>query len=786
MAAAKGVRKSGAGKSRRASGAGSETPPGALPDGPAAPVAASGPVLWAFTLTTFLSAVLLFSVQPLFAKMVLPYLGGAPAVWAVALLFFQTALLAGYCYAHLLIARLPLTTTGLVHLGLTLVALVSLPIAIPAGWGEPPAGEPYLWQLGLFSVAIGLPFVAVSANAPLLQAWFARSGHGQAADPYFLYAASNLGSLISLLSFPFLLEPVFGLSVLAQLWTGGYVVLVAAIAGCYFLVRNRGSAASSTPVTAGTGEPRTGAGPTVGLRAVWVGLAAVPAGLLTAFTTHIATDVASAPLIWVIPLALYLLTFVIVFRDRALVPVSWLLGLHLAAVVLALLQLSQTWHDTWYLSSAIGTAAFFLTGLVAHRTLYEARPAAAHLTEFYLWMSLGGALGGLFAALVAPRIFPEVFEYPLLLALGMACRPGAVSLSRQKGEALWVWGIGVAGLLLIFFLPIVAALLETDFWGWESAPVAAAILGLMVLLFWGYPTRQFAAALMMCAALMTLPSNVHRGNATRSYFGVYRVLRSLDGEYNLLKHGTTLHGAQRMWDQEGKPVIDTAPKTYYHLKSPMTQAINIARQHMPEGGGPGRFGVVGLGAGSLACLSQAGERWRFFEIDPTVLEIARSSSFTYLSTCQPKTDAVIGDARLTLAKEPDKSFDLLLVDGFSSDAVPMHLLTREALGLYAAKLKDSGLGVLHISNRYLDLEGVLASTIPTVPGLKAFAMEENIPALGYDALGSTIIVFSRDLEVAHRFLSIRGGRSLRHEGLKPWTDDASEILGPFLSKWRRG
>lgn len=474
----------------------------------------------------------------------------------------------------------------------------------------------------------------------------------------------------------------------------------------------------------------------------------------------------------------------IVFRERALVPVRVLLFLHLAAVILVLLQLSQTWYDTWYLSSAVGTAAFLMTALVAHRTLYEARPAAVHLTEFYLWMSAGGALGGLFSALIAPRIFPEVFEYPLLLALGMACRPGVASLARQRGEAMWIWAIGMGALALIFFLPIVAAWLKTDFSGWDSAPVVVAILGGLMVLFWRHPARQFAAALMMCAAIMLLPSNVHRGGATRSYFGVYRVIRSVDGEYNVLKHGTTLHGAQRMWDAEGKPVIDFAPKTYYHPKSPMARAINVAREYVSEAG-KGRFGVVGLGAGSLACLSQKSESWRFFEIDPLVLDIAKSPNFTYLANCQPETDAVIGDARLTLAKEPDKSFDMLLVDAFSSDAVPMHLLTAEALSLYAAKLKDSGLGVLHISNRYLDLESVLAATIPRVPGLKGFALEENIPALGYDMLGSTIVVFSRDLEVAHRFLTIRGGRTLRGEDLRPWTDDASEILGPFLSKWRR-
>ncbi len=754
-------------------------------EGPATAVAndTAHPVaLAAFTATTFLSAMLLFSVQPLFAKMVLPILGGAPSVWAVALLFFQTALLAGYSYAHLVIARLPLRQTGLVHLAVTALALAFLPIALPDSWGEPPS-DPYLWQLGLFATAIGLPFIAVSANAPLLQAWFAHSGHRQARDPYFLYAASNAGSLIALLSFPFVLEPVFGLTELALLWTGGFVLLIAALGLCFWTVRNRAPVAAEAAGSAGVEAVERAPGLMDHL--AWVGLAAVPAALLTAFTTHVATDIASAPLIWVIPLSLYLLTFVVVFRERALVPVRLLLGLHVLSVVLALLQLSQVWHTKWGLTAALGLAAFILSCLVAHRTLYEQRPAARYLTSFYLSMSLGGALGGLFAALVAPKLFPEVFEYPLLLALSMACRPGALSGKGFAGS--WgVWLIAVSGMALIFFMPIIGAWLGTDFRGWGAAAMVALVLALTAIVFWRQPSLQLSAALMMAATVILMHSSVHRGDAERSFFGVYRVVVSDDGMYKVLKHGTTLHGAQRFRDADGKPVDDTAPKTYYYPNSPMARAVAIAREAVAEQDrADGRFGIIGLGAGSLACLSKPGEHWRFYEIDPVVLKIARSPEFTYLAHCQPETDAVIGDARLTLAKEPDQSFDMLLVDAFSSDAVPMHLLTAEALGLYAAKLKPSGLGVLHISNRHLDLEAVLASTIPRVPGLKAFLLEDPLPDVSYDKIGSTIVVMSRDLELAHRFLRIRGARTLLYKDLRPWTDDASDILGPFLSKWRK-
>ena len=290
---------------------------------------------------------------------------------------------------------------------------------------------------------------------------------------------------------------------------------------------------------------------------------------------------------------------------------------------------------------------------------------------------------------------------------------------------------------------------------------------------------------MMCAAVVSLPSDVRRGAAERSYFGVYRVVTSEDGQFNVLKHGTTMHGAQRVRDKDMKPVVDIVPKTYYYPGSPMAQAIEITRRFLPEEDRPGRYGIVGLGAGSLACRWQDGETWRFYEIDPVVLKIAQSEKFTYLSHCQPEADVVIGDARLTLAKEKDASFDLLLIDAFSSDAVPMHLLTVEALELYLQKLKPSGLGVFHISNRSLDLEGVIAATMAEIEGLRAFVIEDPRPQLDHNKIGSRIVVFSKDLEVVHRFMRRRGARRPRWADLKPWTDDFSDVLGPLISRARQ-
>lgn len=750
--------------------------------GSQAPDGAGNGTLALYTVTTFVSAVLLFSVQPLFAKMALPVLGGAPSVWAVALCFFQAALLAGYCYAHVLIRFVPVSWSGFVHLALCLAALVALPIALPSGASEPPPGDAYLWQLQLFAVGIGLPFVAVAANAPLLQAWFARTGHTQGDDPYFLYAASNLGSLLALLSYPLVLEPAFGLQALSLAWSAGFGLLVSLLAACFWVVRRSETSrvASSAPASR---EPA--AAPAWNVRLAWVWLAFVPAALLTAFTTHIATDIASAPLIWVLPLALYLLTFVIVFRDKALIAPRVLLAVHLAAVVLALLHLSQTKYETWYLAAALGTAAFFTSALVAHRTLYESRPAPEHLTSFYLFMSLGGALGGIFASLLAPQIFSEVFEYPLLLALTMACRPGAFEVRTSGSDIERLALVAVGSLIAIIGVPWAVMKLHTTLGQWGITPLVAGLLAAAMLALWRVPAQQLAAALALFAALALLPSAVHRGAAERSYFGIYRVVLSEDGEYNVLQHGTTLHGAQHVRDQEGRPIVDTTPSTYYHPKGPMAQAIGSVRGRLAQEGRKGRFGVVGLGAGSLACHAAPGETWRFFEIDPVIAGIAKSKHFTYLASCQPNADIVLGDARLTLAKEKDDSFDLLVLDAFSSDAIPMHLLTAEAIRIYAAKLTSTGVGVLHISNRYLDLEAVLAATLPLAAGITAFALDDPSRNNGYAATASTVVFFGKDPQVMHDFLRMRGVRTLNWSGVKPWTDDTSDLIGPFLARLRR-
>ena len=751
-------------------------------------------MMWAFTSTIFLSALLLLAIQPMFAKMALPVLGGSPSVWSVSVFFFQGALLVGYLYAHLLINKVPAHLTGIVHLGVCALALLSLPIHIATWVGEPPQGEPYLWQLGMFAVSIGLPFMAVSANAPLLQAWFARSGHPDARDPYFLYAASNLGSLIALIAYPTILEPTFGVSQLSHLWAYAYVLLVLAIGGSFFLMR--GAQVGGVPETAAapaTAAEAAGAAPTLGKRLSWIGLAFVPAGLMTAFTVQTTTDVASAPLLWVIPLALYLLTFVLVFRDRPLISREALLFLHLIALAVVLFALSQARNNSWFVTSATGVAVFFTTAMLAHRTLYEARPAPAYLTEFYLWMSLGGALGGMFTALVAPKIFTEVYEYPLLLALSMACRPGALSLPRDKeklkDELIVLWLIAAAGLLAIRELPMfVYRYFSVSPVQWGSASLVVIALAIVLLANVKHGPRQVLTALLMCLTLVWLPSNVRQGDAQRSFFGVYRVQEAGDptGTFRVLMHGTTLHGSQRFLDEDGQSVDDTTPTTYYYPGSPMGQMIAKRRETLAAKGEKGRYGIVGLGTGSSSCHKREGETWRFFEIDPTVIKISSNpKNFSFITKCQPNIDIAIGDARLTMAKEKDASFDLLIIDAFSSDAIPVHMLTKEAVELFLSKLKPDGVVLLHTSNRYLDLNSVLAAIQKELPeGSAGIVVTDRAASGGYAQSISSNVIFAKSEAALQPFRSLAGVSDLEDGGLSAWTDDFSNIWGPFVNGWR--
>lgn len=740
-------------------------------------------VLATFTATLFLSALLLFSVQPMFAKMVLPKLGGSPSVWAVSMCFSQAVLLAGYCYAHVMSRFLPQRLIPFAHLAVIALAMLALPIGLSESRVEPPAGDAYGWLIVTLALGVGLPFFAVSANAPLLQAWFARTGHPHASDPYFLYGASNLGSLAALLAYPIVIEPFSGLAHQAAIWAAGFLVLALMIALCGMMMiaalgvdGDTGAAQSNSHLDA----PQ----PTTAQRAGWVALAFVPSGLLVAFTSYITTDIASAPFLWVLPLAMFLATFILVFRDKPLIPHRWMLFAQPIATIMVLFGIALSGNHGWKIATLGGTLAFFAATMVCHRELFERRPTIHHLTEFYLWMSLGGVLGGVFAALVAPQIFNTIWEYPLLLVLAMACRPGMGDriVRSEVLELASVSALALGSMVVIAWLHR-HGLLVTP----ASMVILVLLLGFgaLCILQRERAVRQFAYAAVAAMTIVILPSPMNRGDAERSFFGTHRVLTSSDGKVHMLLHGTTLHGADRFIAQDGTPIERPVPMTYYHPASPMALGAEVMRNvKMPAA--PLRVGIVGLGSGAMACNARAGEQWRFYEIDPIVVQIARDPKrFRYLSSCQPNADVVLGDARLTLAKEPAGAFDYLVIDAFSSDAIPVHLLTLEALQLYLGKLSPDGLLALHVSNRHLDLISVAAAVADAVPGLHAAVAIDRQAGQGFDRTTSHVVLVSRSPAVIERVLAWPFAERPSKPVLRAWTDDYSDILGALWFKYAR-
>lgn len=746
--------------------------------------------LAAFTVTIFLSALLLFAVQPMFARMVLPKLGGSPSVWAVSMVFFQAALLAGYTYAHLLNRYLSSTHALLTHIAVLVLALFALPIALPSFAAEPPPGNAYLWLVGVLTLGVGMPFFAVSANAPLLQSWFARSGHSHAGDPYFLYGASNVGSMLALLSYPVLLEPVFGLGEQAMLWAIGFGLLAGLIALCGSLML-AGSGATVLGAPAETESTKaTGAETAITARdrAVWIALAFVPSALLVAFTTFLTTDIASAPFLWVLPLAAFLGTFIITFRDKPLIPHAVLLNRQAMIVGLAIFATASVSAMSWNIAMAASLAAFMLVTLTCHRELYLHRPAASKLTEFYLLMSLGGVLGGIFSALIAPQIFTTVFEFPLLLAASLLMRPEI--LDQRLDRKAWLQAAGWVALITIVLVSATALITSGIVEGhMKLRVVVVAVLFAAMLFYAGMPSRRMALTASMLIAILILPEGKGETHAVRSFFGVHRVIETPDGSMRLLMHGTTVHGAERLTNDAGEAIETPVPSTYYHPRSPMARGLDVARAVVAQDGGGTadgqvEIGIVGLGSGAMSCHFRTGDHWRFYEIDQAVVDIARDKSyFRYLSSCQPDADIAVGDARLTLTKVPDGTFNYLQIDAFSSDAIPMHLLTVEALDLYAQKLAKRGLLVIHLSNKHLDLPPAVTATLEMRGGLHAVLVNDSPENPGFDSASSTVMLISPDKSVLDDVMSWQGAEKPSSQGVSAWTDDYSDIVTTLLRGW---
>jgi len=731
--------------------------------------------------TVFASAALLFVVQPMFTKMVLPRLGGAPAVWSVAMVFFQATLLAGYAYAHGLI-RLARPRVGVaIHIAVMVGAVFVLPLAIAQGWGAAPQRGEAFWLLGLFAASIGLPFFALSASAPLLQAWFARTDHPRAANPYFLYAASNFGSFLALISYPLALEPLTRLTDQSRAWSIGFGVLILLMAACgvVFVRAGRSHAA---------GEPQDAAAPPPARRALaWVVLAAVPAGLLVAVTAHISTDIGAVPLLWVVPLALYLATFVIVFQARPIIPHHIVLVAQPFFLVALVATLVLPVVPNILTQIAINLAAFFVIALTCHGELAKRRPPAEHLTVFYLWMSAGGMIGGLCAALIAPLVFNWIAEYPLLIVLAALCRPG---LSFPLGRREWTLIACAAALALYLAAPALGFGFDVDERTFQIVVGGLLLLALLVELFAWQAPLAFAGLVAIAFMLARIyEPDAGRHQTVRSFFGVLKVMQTVDNKFRVLMHGTTIHGAERMSDIESFP-SDRAPEplSYYHANSALTRALEAARARK---GAPMRVAVVGLGTGTFTCWAQPGDHWDIYEIDPAVVRItAEQKRFTFMASCTPQAPIILGDARLKLAEAPDGAYDFIMVDAFSSDTIPIHLLTREAMAVYLAKLAPHGMIVMHVSNRHLELSSVVAG-IAQANGLKTrtnpgSANDEHEDDVTYKFTSTIVIAARADEDFG--VLGEPGDFAWPVVNAPPkqriWTDDYSNIVGAILRHLR--
>jgi len=757
-------------------------------------------VLFLYTAAIFVSALLLFSVQPLFTKMVLPRLGGSPAVWSVAMVFFQSLLLAGYAYAHFLMQIRNRVVPVAVHLVLLVLAFVTLPLGIAGSFGEPPNSGYAFWLLGLFAVSIGLPFFALAANNPLLQAWFVRTGHPAGPDPYFLYASSNIGSFLALLSYPVLLEPMFTLRMQNWLWTGGYGVLILLIAACGVLLLRSPTLAVVDAQTQDNDAPA----PSLMLRARWIFLAAVPSGLLIAVTAHISADVAAAPLLWVLPLSLYLLTWVLVFQSRPLFQHKWVLMLQPLAIAGVVCLLAFGGEQNLLLTLGGHQLCFFVIAMACHGELARTRPAAKYLTGFYVALSFGGMVGGLFAGLVAPFTFSWIAEYPILIALAALCRPSADE--HLTGSVKWYWLLLAAlaiALLWIFLrliagdpadgvhVSILAILLEDlraiwfeNFRVWLAGGVGV-LAALMALALNAGRWKIFATVVLALALTRIYPADEGRVETVRSFFGVHKIVVTPGGYFHVLMHGTTIHGAERFRNNDGTRVEGwPEPITYYHQDGGIGQAISAVRERK---GAPLKVAVIGLGAGTLTCAEEPGENWKFFEIDRTMVDTARDPKyFSYISNCASDLKPVIGDARLTFAKEPDGAYDLIIVDAYSSDAIPIHLATKEAMKIYKDKLAPQGAVVMHVSNRHLDLEPVVVG-IADANDLKSWVYNQDSGRDDDYIFATDVVVSAREEADVGKLASSKKWVETKFDKKQSvWTDDYSNIIGALYRRLREG
>jgi len=735
-----------------------------------------------FTATIFLSATLLFSVQPMFTKLILPLLGGASNVWNTAMVFFQAMLLGGYIYAHLVSKYLPVKAQIAVHACVTMSGFLFLPLAVPADIVLPASGMPTFWLLGLFGITVGLPFFALSANAPLLQRWFSLTDHRDADDPYFLYSASNAASLIILCAYPFIIEPNTRLGGQTFSWAIGYAGLLVMLLMTAFVFTRR-----LAPVVKTVETHTKSIEASWKQKAFWIFLAFLPSSLMLGVTSYMTNNIASTPFLWIMPLALYLLTFVIVFARKPMVSASGLSKLFPWVVIVGFLLIAPI-NTMEFAGFHFSTSpppivkipmlliVYFLISLYCHAILVEKRPAATGLTEFYILMSVGGVLGGIFNALIAPVIFNAIYEFILVLALVLFLRPTGIEMPKA-GEKPWQ----------LFFIGLAAAAINA--WlllssGSDLPLVIFITVGIVAIASMRFDFSRIIKVGMLAGLAVVAIAFDPLGSDSlykdRSFYSLLAV-QANEGEHGTIHkfvHGDTSHNYQLR-----DPALQKIPTSYYVEGGSIHVSIEALRKKL---GGNIDVAVVGLGAGAMVCYEQPGDDWMYFEIDPAVVDLARNAKyFSYIESCAPNADIRIGDARQKLNDVPEKALDMIVIDAFSSNSIPAHLVTREALALYQSRMTDEGLVFFHTSNKMLDVTSVV-DRLAEDAGLTARYIDlDEFPGNPYAEYGAraTGILMGPDAIMQsvtsgdERFLE---WTSSRH--VKVWTDDYSSVVGTLLAQ----